>query len=136
LNIEQVPQSWLQVGDALQKQQHACDGIGNCVLPAAEAATKVRSVLQAELGIDVGLARLLDEGGVKSSLEFWSLLGRVFIHDRHFLSDQRIKNRLQEQLLCTVWFDKAEMGSTDAFINEMKRGMANPSAFVMCLSPL
>jgi hypothetical protein len=35
-----------------------------------------------------------------------------------------------------VWFDKAEMGWTDAFIAEMKRGMANASAFVMCLSPL
>jgi hypothetical protein len=35
-----------------------------------------------------------------------------------------------------VWFDKAEMGWTDAFIDEMKRGMANASAFVMCLSPL
>jgi GTPase SAR1 family protein len=49
---------------------------------------------------------------------------------------QRVKNKLQEQLLCTVWFDKAEMGWTDAFIDEMKRGMANASAFVMCLSPL
>ena len=49
---------------------------------------------------------------------------------------QRIKSGLQERLLCTVWFDKAEMGWTDAFIDEMKRGMANASAFVMCLSPL
>jgi hypothetical protein len=49
---------------------------------------------------------------------------------------QRIKDRLQERLLCTVWFDKAEMGWTDAFIDEMKRGMANASAFVICLSPL
>jgi hypothetical protein len=36
---------------------------------------------------------------------------------------QRIKSGLQERLLCTVWFDKAEMGWTDAFIDEMKRGM-------------
>jgi hypothetical protein len=49
---------------------------------------------------------------------------------------QRIKDRLQERLLCTVWFDKAEMGWTDAFIDEMKRVMANASAFVVCLSPL
>jgi GTPase SAR1 family protein len=49
---------------------------------------------------------------------------------------QRVKNKLQEQLLCTVWFDKTEMGWTDAFIDEMKRGMANASAFVICLSPL
>jgi hypothetical protein len=48
---------------------------------------------------------------------------------------QRIKSGLQEWLLCTVWFDKA-VGWTDAFIDEMKRGMANASVFVMCLTPL
>ena len=35
----------------------------------------------------MGLARQLGEGGVQSSLEFWSLLGRVFVHDGHFLRD-------------------------------------------------
>ncbi len=84
---ERAPQSWLQVGDALQKQQHARDGIGNCVLPVAEAAMKVRCVLQTELGIEVGLARRLDEGCVRSSLEFWSLQGGLFVHDGHFLRD-------------------------------------------------
>ena len=50
---------------------------------------------------------------------------------------QRIKNMLQERLLCSVWFDKVEMGwGTTAFVDEMKRGMANASAFVICLSPL
>ena len=50
---------------------------------------------------------------------------------------QRVKNMLQEQLLCSVWFDKMEMGwGTTAFIDEMMRGMANASAFVICLSPL
>jgi GTPase SAR1 family protein len=49
---------------------------------------------------------------------------------------QRIKDKLQELLLCTVWFDKAEMGWTDSFIDQMKHGMANASVFVICLSPL
>jgi hypothetical protein len=49
---------------------------------------------------------------------------------------QRIKSGLQERLLCTVWFHKAEMGWTDAFVDEMKRDMANARAFVMCLTPL
>jgi hypothetical protein len=67
---------------------------------------------------------------------------RIFMSHTTYSGDgtgeccQRIKNRLQEQLLCTVWFDKAEMGWRDAFVDEMKRGMANASAFVMCLSPL
>jgi hypothetical protein len=38
----------------------------------------------------VGLARRLDSKGVQSSLEFWSLLGRVFVHDGHFLRDPRL----------------------------------------------
>jgi hypothetical protein len=37
-----------------------------------------------------GLARRLDSKGVQSSLEFWSLLGRVFVHDGHFLRDPRL----------------------------------------------
>jgi hypothetical protein len=50
---------------------------------------------------------------------------------------QRVKNMLQEQLLCSVWFDKTEMGwGTTAFIDEMMRGMANANVFVICLSPL
>ncbi len=87
---ESVPLSWLQVGDALQKHQHAQDYIGDCVMLIAEAAGKVRSLLQAELGIEVGLARRLDEGKLKSCLEFWSLLGRVFVYDGHFLRDPRL----------------------------------------------
>jgi GTPase SAR1 family protein len=79
---EPVPQSWLQVNDALQKQrqqqQEAHDGIGDCVISVGEAVDKVRSLLQAELGVDVGLARRLDSKGVRSSLEFWSLLGLGF----------------------------------------------------------
>jgi hypothetical protein len=52
--------------------------------------SKVRAVLQADPGVDVGLARQLDERGVQSSLEFWSLLGRVFLYDGHFLREPRL----------------------------------------------
>jgi GTPase SAR1 family protein len=48
----------------------------------------------------------------------------------------RIKSQLEERLLCSVWFDKYEMGRMDAFIDEMKRGMSNAAAFVICLTPL
>jgi hypothetical protein len=47
---------------------------------------------------------------------------------------QRLKDRPQECLLCTVWFDKDEMGWTAAFTHLMK--VAQASAFVVCLSPL
>jgi GTPase SAR1 family protein len=90
---ELVPQAWLQVNHALQKQQQqqeAHDGIGDCVISVGEAVGKVRSLLQAELGVDLGLARRLDSKGVQSSLEFWALLGRVFVHDGHFLRDPRL----------------------------------------------
>ncbi len=51
---------------------------------------------------------------------------------------QRIKTGCRSGcwLLCTVWFDKAEMGWTDAFIDEKKHGMTNASTFVMCLTLL
>ena len=93
---ELVPRSWLQVSDALKKQRHdvqsqqlqpAQDVIGDCVMSLSEAVIKVRALLQTRLDVDVGLARQLDERGVQSSLEFWSLLGRVFVHDGHFLRD-------------------------------------------------
>ena len=49
---------------------------------------------------------------------------------------QRLKDRLQERLMCTVWFDRDEMGWTSAFAHLMKVGVAQASAFVVCLSPL
>ena len=49
---------------------------------------------------------------------------------------QRVKDRLQERLMCTVWFDRDEMGGLAAFTDLMKEGVAHASAFVVCLSPL
>jgi GTPase SAR1 family protein len=93
---ELVPETWLQVSEALQKQQQrqleeeVHDGIGDFVISVKEAVGKVRSLLQTELGAGFGQARGLDSKGVQSSLEFWSLLGRVFVHDGHFLRDPRL----------------------------------------------
>ena len=92
---ELVPEAWLQVNDALQKQQQQLeeevqDGIGDSVISVKEAVGKVRSLLQTELGAGFELARGLDSKVVQSSLEFWSLLGRVFVHDGHFLRDPRL----------------------------------------------
>jgi hypothetical protein len=92
---ELVPEAWLQVNDALQKQQQQLeeevqDGIGDSVISVKEAVGKVRSLLQTELGAGFELGRGLDSKGVQSSLEFWSLLGRVFVHDGHFLRDPRL----------------------------------------------
>jgi GTPase SAR1 family protein len=49
---------------------------------------------------------------------------------------RRIKTKLEERLLCSVWLDKCEMGCMDAFIHEMKRGVSNAGAFLICLTPL
>ena len=86
---EQVPVSWMQVDAALQQQQTR-NIIGNCVMTLENAVSKVRAALQAQLDVDVELARHLSGRGVQSSLEFWSLLGRVFVHDGHFLRDPRL----------------------------------------------
>jgi GTPase SAR1 family protein len=104
---ERVPQSWLQVSDALQKQQkqrqqqqqqqppapahdQAGDCIGDCVISLEDAVSRVRALLQTRLEVEVGLARGLDRRGVQSSLEFWSRMGRVFVHDGHFLRHPRL----------------------------------------------
>jgi hypothetical protein len=100
---ELVPEAWLQVNDALQKQQQleeeVQDGIGDSVISVKEAVDKVRSLLQTELGAGFELARGLDSKGVQSSLEFWSLLGRVFVHDGHFLRDPRLLVNLLKPLV-------------------------------------
>jgi GTPase SAR1 family protein len=96
---ELVPRSWLQVSSALQQHQlgvgslqlePARSVIGDNVMSLADAVDKVRALLQTHLDVDVGLARQLDERGVQSSLEFWSLLGRVFLYDGHFLREPRL----------------------------------------------
>ena len=101
---EPVPQAWLQVNDMLQKQQQqpekeVQDGIGDSVISVKEAVGKVRSLLQTELGAGFELGRGLDSQGVQSSLEFWSLLGRVFVHDGHFLRDPRLLVNLLKPLV-------------------------------------
>jgi len=84
---EAVPRSWLQVNHAMQQ---AHDDIGDCVIPLEEAVSKVRAAVQSRPEAEVELARRLDSQGVQRSLEFWSLLGRVFVHDGHFLRDPRL----------------------------------------------
>ena len=95
---EQVPVSWTQVNAALQQQQTQ-PVIGDCVMSLEEAVPKVRAALQLQLDVDVEFARRLDGAGVQQSLEFWSLLGRVFVHDGHFLRDPRLIINLLKPLV-------------------------------------
>jgi hypothetical protein len=84
---EQVPVSWLQVKEALKLEavRHA---VGDCVMSVGDAAVKVQAALQqGQVGADVERARALPVEDVRSSLEFWALLGRVFVHDGYFLRD-------------------------------------------------
>ena len=83
---EEVPLSWKQVSEALH-QDGMKDIIGDCVLPCEEAAKKVCVALAASEDVDVKFARHLDGPGMQSCLRFWSLLGRVFVYDGHFLRD-------------------------------------------------
>jgi GTPase SAR1 family protein len=86
---EQVPVSWMQINAALA-QDEIKDAIGDCVLSLDEAASKVCLVLDTQLDVDVQLARRLDNLGVRKCLEFWSLLGRVFVYHGHFLREPRL----------------------------------------------
>jgi GTPase SAR1 family protein len=84
---EQIPVSWLQVKEAL-KLQAVRDVVGDCVMSVGDVAVKVCAALQQrEFEIDVERARALPVKDVRRSLEFWSLLGRVFVHDGYFLRD-------------------------------------------------
>jgi GTPase SAR1 family protein len=98
---EAVPKSWLQVADAIhrhrherqqlsQQQQQIPNGIDDCVIKLKEAVHKVCDLLQTRPNVDVELAKCLDDGGIESCLEFWSLLGRMFVHDGHFLPESRL----------------------------------------------
>ena len=115
---EQVPVSWLQVKEALKADavRHA---VGDCVMSLGDAAVKVRAALQQGLvEVDVERARALPVEGVRSSLEFWALLGRVFVHDGYFLRDawfviellkplvhHSVTSRNFLQVFCTGSFD-------------------------------
>jgi GTPase SAR1 family protein len=104
---EQVPVSWMQVKAALDRDEvkHA---VGDCVLLLKDAASKVRFALDdSKLDVDVALARRLDNPGVRSCLEFWSLLGRVFVFNGHFLLDPR---RIIDFLKPLIHHNVAELG--------------------------
>jgi DNA-binding protein H-NS len=49
---------------------------------------------------------------------------------------QRIKNALQEKLLCTVWFDRREIDWMGVSVDEMQMGIRDACVFVICLTPL
>jgi GTPase SAR1 family protein len=49
---------------------------------------------------------------------------------------QRIKDALQEKLLCTVWFDKREIDWMGVSVDEMQMGIRDACVFVICLTPL
>jgi GTPase SAR1 family protein len=84
---EQVPVSWLQVKEAL-KHETVRDVVGDCVMSVGDAAVKVQAALQqGQVEVDIERARALPVEDVRSCLEFWSLLGRVFVHNGHFLRD-------------------------------------------------
>jgi hypothetical protein len=48
---------------------------------------------------------------------------------------QRLNDKLQKKLLCTVWFDQQELDGPES-IQEMQVGMSNASFFIICLTPL
>jgi GTPase SAR1 family protein len=111
---EKIPVSWLQVSAALQ-QQRVIDALGNSVLPLADAAAKLGQCLRSELPDDgLVLAQRLEIAGLHDCLEFWSVLGRVFAHENHFLRDpcliiellkplvhHNVKNRQYRKDFCT-----------------------------------
>jgi hypothetical protein len=102
---ELVPRAWLQVSNALQQHQRDVEigqlqpVVGDHVMSLSDAIGKVRSLLQAELDVDVGLARQLNDRDLQSCLEFCSLLERVFLYDGHFLRDPRVLIDLLKPLL-------------------------------------
>jgi hypothetical protein len=57
-------------------------------------------------------------------------------HDGTHVFCQRLKDKLQKKLLCTVWFDENELDGSGTSIQEMQVGMRNASFFVICLTPL
>jgi GTPase SAR1 family protein len=57
-------------------------------------------------------------------------------HDGTRVFCQRLKDKLQKKLLCTVWFDENELDGSGTSIQEMQVGMRNASFFVICLTPL
>jgi GTPase SAR1 family protein len=96
---EQVPVSWLQVKDAL-KVEAVRTAVGDCVISVRNAAAKIcNALLQSQLEVDVGRARALRDADVRRCLEFWSLLGQVFVYNGHFLRDVTFVIELMKPLV-------------------------------------
>jgi GTPase SAR1 family protein len=71
---EDIPVSWLQVKAALQLQP-VTDALGDIVLPLTSAVAIISAALKGDLGIDVGLARGLNDRALQRSLEFFVAAG-------------------------------------------------------------
>jgi GTPase SAR1 family protein len=84
---ELVPVSWMQLKEALAHES-VKECLGNCVISVEDAAAKVRGVLE-QSPLDVGFdkARLLKQQDVQIGLHYWSIVGRTFVHNGHFLRD-------------------------------------------------
>jgi hypothetical protein len=96
---ERIPLSWVQASAAMQQEQVKC-ALGDAVLSLTDAAAKLSAALQLELpGVEVEAARGLDSRDLLDCLEFWSELGRVFVHDEHFLRDPRLVIELLKPLV-------------------------------------
>jgi hypothetical protein len=96
---ELVPVSWLQVKKALKLEAVRKD-VGDCLISVGDAAVKVQNALRRDgLGVDVDRARALQHADVQRCLEFWSLLGQVFVYDGHFLRDVTFVIELMKPLV-------------------------------------
>jgi GTPase SAR1 family protein len=95
---EPVPMSWLQVKEALKIEAVRKD-VGDCVISVGDAAARVRNALQGQPGVDVDKARMLRDADIQRCLEFWSLLGRVFVYNGHFLRDVTFVIELMKPLV-------------------------------------
>ena len=118
-----IPEKWIQIGAGVNKMRL-------CEVLSANSDSQVMNVPPMKLRDAVPrrppvfMSHTFIRGGSNSSGDGTGELC------------QRLKDRLQERLMCTVWFDRDEMGWTAAFTHLMKDGVAQASAFVVCLSPL
>jgi GTPase SAR1 family protein len=84
---EMIPKSWLEVGTVLRQRQ-VSDALGDSVLSLRDAVVKLGAALRTAQPVEgLTFAQRLQDEQLSDCLEFWSLLGRVFIHDGHFMRD-------------------------------------------------
>ena len=117
---ERAPVAWLQAKAALQ-QQPVQVALGDSVLPLADAVLKLSSVLQTELGFDVGLARRLDHSALQCCIvNFLSPLGIVLVHNGFFLRDPRLitEGSAIDRLQPTIHYDVQSRISLLFFFND------------------